>query len=356
MPDENTEGAPPAESDPSAPLAGDAQPAAGELTTAGGDPYTVDDASSGASPPRARRGALPIAGALLAVALVSAALAGVLVWLFSGGGEDKTRLNADVTNVLNAFSQGQNSGVSTRYEGQLPPGLPSGVPVYPGAKIVSSVSQVRGADVGYLVIYDTRDARDKVASFYKDKLDADNWQIESGQDGAEATVSQFSKTDDPNVSGLVLVAQSKEDKLTTIVESVQVTTGAKDTTSDAFKLDAARSLPDGYPDAVPPYADAVLIESAYQKASGNTAYAVSYITKAANSDVLDFYRGKLQEASLTVTDADASGSTLEGAQGIQFSDSSQSTSGQIIVGKFDRDKNYTRIDVQVRVSKSATGP
>ena len=63
----------------------------------------------------------------------------------------------------------------------LPPGFPADLPTYPGAKVVSSIAQVRGDDAGYLVIYDTNDARDKCRRVLShEQFSADPWQIDGG--------------------------------------------------------------------------------------------------------------------------------------------------------------------------------
>jgi hypothetical protein len=238
----------------------------------------------------------------------------------------------------------------------LAPGFPNDIPQYPGAKLLSSLAQIHGEDVSYVAIYDTKDGRDKVAALFSDKFKNDPWQIDGGQDSRESTLHQFSKIDDPNVTGLVLVGESKDGKTTTILESVQVSSGAKDAKAPAFSAVAARTLPDGFPDTVQAYTDATLIESAYQKKSGTKSFAVSYITKGDAAGVLDFYRNSFKDAKLTVQDGDASASTLQDAAAIQFADANKTLVGGITVGKFADDATYTRIDVTVQITKAASTP
>jgi hypothetical protein len=338
-----------------------------ENTTSGGYSYTVvdddeDDADSGpARQARQRqgagRGSRGIPPIWLAVAaLVPAIVVGAIVWFVAsgGGGGDTTRTEKDVANVVSAFSSGQDGSVSTRYEGELPPGIPD-VPSYPGAKVVSSVVQIQGNDAAYLVIYDTTDDREKVASYLGDQFTADPWQIDAGQDSNESTLHQFSKIDDPDITGLVLVSAAKGQDLTTIVESLQVASGAKDAEKTPYAPPAARAVPDGYPDQLPTYDGSVLIQSAFQKAPSASQYAVSYITKDSQSDVMDFFRSKLGDAKLTVTDGDASQSSLEDAERINFTDDQQELTGIVTTGKLAEDPSYTRIDVQAQVSKSPGG-
>ncbi len=329
-------------------------------TTAGGYEYTVvDDENVDAPLPRVSRsnrgGTSTMLPWLIAAAIVPALIVGVGVWFLASsrsGGADKARVSADVANLLNVFSQTSDGSVSTRYEAKLAPGFPDGVPAYPGGTIVSSVVQTRGNDLSFLVVYDTKDSREKVTAYFADQLKNDPWQIVAAQDARESTLEQFSRIDDPTITGLVLVSESDAAKLTTIVQNVQVTGGAASATKTPFTAPTARTLPEGYPASdVPAYNDALLIESAFQKQGGATSYLASYVTKNKASDVLDFYRGKFKDGGLSVTDGDASRSTLVNAQAIQFSNDAQDVTGQIVVGAFAQDDSYTRIDVQTRDAK-----
>jgi len=331
--------------------------AASDATTPGGYSYTVvDDAPSEVG--GAARRSVPTSRGVLALivataVILAAATVGAIAWFVapSNGGGDTGRLRADVTNVLNAFSQGRAGTITTRYDGELAPGFPGDVPGYPGATVVSSLSQVHGADVSYLVIYDTADARDKVAARFSSAFSADPWQIDGGQDSRESTLHQFSKMNDPNVTGLVLVADSTDGKTTTILESVQVTAGAKNAKRPPFAPNPSRVVPDGFPAQLAPYAGATLIESAHQTKAGAKSYAVSYITKDAATAVLDFYRTQLAGAKLTVQPGDVSTSALQSAEAIQFTDATKALVGDVTVGKFADDLTYTRIDVTAQVKK-----
>jgi hypothetical protein len=296
--------------------------------------------------------------ALVGVAVVAAVVAGGAAFLLaSSGGSGSSRVEADVASVLNAFSQNQDGTVITRFEGELPPGFPGDLPVYSGARVVSSLQQVRGDDVGYIVIWDTGDSRDKVATDLDAKFSADPWQIDGGQDGRDATVHQFSKIDDPDITGLVLVAESKDDETTTILESVEVTSGAKAAKTEPFSAIAGRTLPEGFPDIVPSYDGTIITQSAYTKQAGGQSFAVTYITKDGVSAVLEHYRAKLADAKFTVTDGDASTATLEDAEVIDFADAEESIQGEIVVGKLAVDAGYTQIDIKLLATESpATTP
>lgn len=375
MPDETPAGGLPPD-DTTAPAPSDAAPAseagaapdaAGAQTgdhaptrTPGGYAYTVVDDDDAPAPAPSAGGGVRASGVhpllLVAAAIIPAVIVGVAVWLLasSGGGSDKNRVNADVSNVVNAFTQAQGS-TSTRYEGKLAPGYPDGLPAYPGATLLSSILQLRGQDASYLVIYDTPDARQKVSSYFRDKLAADPFQLDAAQDGRDSTLSQFSRIDDPQISGLVLSAESDKDTRTTIVTSVQVVSGAKNSALPSYNPGASKTLPDGFPDAVPSYPGAVIIESGYQKQAGARTFILSFVTKDEITKALDFYRAQLPNGGLTVTDGDASQSSLESAAAVQFTDAAKTLGGQVVAGKLAEDATYTRIDMQVRATPASRG-
>lgn len=328
-----------------------------EAVTPGGYTYTVvedeDAAPNAPSSPGTSRNMQPLllAGA---AAIVSALIAGVIVWFVaSGGGASKDRINADVSNVVNAFSQAQG-GASQRFEGSLAPGYPSDLPAYPGAKLLSSIAQVRGADASYLVIYDTGDNRAKVSAYFADKFSADPWQIDASQDGRDSALHQFSKINDEKIRGLVLAAESNGDNVTTIVVSLQITAGASALGTSTYDPGVPKTLPDGFPDTVPAYPGSVLVEAAYQTQPNGRAFTLSFVTKDDITKVLDYYRAQLQSSSLTVTDGDATQSTLENAAAIDFTDTAQTIGGQVTAGKLAEDGSYTRIDMQVQATKKTT--
>ncbi len=306
-------------------------------------PFTSATARKSAS-----RGGVP-AWTLVLAALIPAVIVGAAVWFFapdSGGGDD--RLQAVSSNVLHAFTSGSAETITTRYEGALPPGYPDDIPAYDGAKVVASVVQLQDPDIGYIVLQDAGGGRDAVAADMKEKFNADPWQIDVGQDGREMTLYQFSRIDDPDITGIVLISGSQDDARTTIITSIQVASGAADHEAGAFVPIASRPAPEKFPSEVAPYDGAIVIDSAFQKDSGSLAFALSYITKDSASDVLDHYRDTLGEADLTVENGDPSASTLEDAESIRFSDADLKLTGEITVGVFGQDDSYTRIDVQVR--------
>ena len=287
---------------------------------------------------------------LVAIVVVPALLAAAAAWFVAssfddgGGGDDRT--NANVASVINAFSSGQG-GSLRRIEGALPPGFPEDVPAYPGAEVVSSLISVSGEDVVYLVIYDTGDGLDDVTAHFDEALADDPWQIDGGQDARDTALRQFSKIDDADVEGLFLLAESNDANLTTIFLSVEVTSGADETELEEFEPEVTKPLPDGFPEGIPQYPDAVVIQTGFQKQPQGTRYSVSLITRDSNASVLTFFRDAFETDGWSVADSDASQAGLLDAEAITFESDTGDITGNIVAGEFAEDKNYTRVEVNV---------
>lgn len=103
-------------------------------------------------------------------------------------------------------------------EGKLPEGFPVDFPIYPGAKLTNSWTADTDDGKGISVVWESKDTAETVKNFYKEKLAAGGWTIES--ELAQAEMQSLSFTKD-NVSGFVGLTLSG-DKLT-----ISVTLGFK---------------------------------------------------------------------------------------------------------------------------------
>jgi hypothetical protein len=331
----------------------DTTPAGG--TTPSGYAYTVVPAEGAAPAPAASPAVTSGRGlrwALLAAAgVVLVGVIGGLAWLalsvFTGDdGSNDDRLSADVASVVQAFTS--SDGVqATRFEGELPGSYPGDVPRYPGSKVVSSVLQLSGDNAAYLAIFDSGDNRDDVAAYYDEQFDADPWQLDGGQSSADSNIRSFSKIDDANVSGAVLIAESLDDAVTTIIISVQVVSGAEDAEQRDFELPVSQPLPNGFPGDVAQYPDWVVLQAAFQSQPNGDNFALQSVTQDSGSTVLDFYRKEFEGKGWTVTDGDASQAQLEDAAEIRFESSDSKISGGVVTGVFGLDRDYTQVNVQV---------
>lgn len=332
--------------------------------TEGGYRYSLVEDEAGAdavpadvAPPPARDagGRSPLL--LAAVAIVPAVIVGGLAWLafsvlMGGGGDGRERSEQNVGNVINVFSQGQTGAIVNRYEGRVAPGFPDELPVYPGSKVVASVVQIVGDDANYLVVYDTGDDRESVSRWLVDALDEDPWQLDAGQTGASSTLHRFTRIDDPDVTGLVLSAESDSDALTTIVFSVEVTSGGPAASdSGDFTPGASKPLPEGFPDEVPVYPDGTVVESAFQKQPQANSFSLTVVTTGSITEVIEFYTKAFEDNGWTVETQDASQAPLDNAEGLSFSSEDDGFSGAIFAGEHPQDDTFTQIELQVVVSE-----
>jgi hypothetical protein len=335
-------------------------PNAGGLT-AGGYSYNVvnDDEEAVLLPPAppsegGRKVALApwLLGALIVVPVI---VVGAAAWFvasqLTGGGGGGDRLERNVTNVVNAFSQSGDGGAIIRYEGELPPAFPDEMPLYPGADVISSIVQLQGDDAGYIVVLDTTDSRQDVANYFSEALAEDPWQVEIEQAGRESTVLQFSNIENPDIEGVVLAAESKNDQVTTIFMSVQVVGAASENEPEEFDPGQSRPLPAGFPaDQIPQYPDSIAIETGYQQAPNARQFVISAVTQDDPSDVMQYYRDLFQSNGWTVEDAPAGSSSLESGEALSFTSADGETSGTLEAGELPEDENFTRINLQVQTS------
>ena len=332
---------------------------AGDSVTDGGYAYTVVDETNGAKKepkPKVKRESKPLSIAaplLAALIIVPAILVGVGAWFLAdmlgddGGGGGNGRAGANVASVINVFGAAQGSQV-LRLEGELPPGLPDDIPTYPGAAVLSSLVQPNGDDAVFLVVYDTGASLEDVGAYFRDALGEDPWQIDLGQETAESGALQFTKIDDADIEGQVLLGASKDSDLTTIFMIVQIIGGADDIEFEEFTPPVSKTLPEGFPENLPTYPDGIVTQTVFQRAPQGDTYGLSIITRDEGGDALNFYRDAFEEDGWTVTDADGSGSGLENAQAISFESDDGTVSGTLAAGDFAQDDAYTQIELQVR--------
>jgi hypothetical protein len=333
--------------------AAEAAPAGAPAVTPGGYSYeVVGDEPVPETSPAPTPSPAPTGGApwwLVAVAaVVPAVVIGAAVWLLVGADDGGGgHADANATSLLNAFTAGTEGVETTRYEGELPPGYPESLPEYDDADVIASVVQVQGDGVGFIAVHDAGRSRDDVAAEMRGFYDSDPWQIDLGQDGRDATVYQFTRIDDPDISGLVLLTESKDGGSTTIITRVQLASGGEDRDDEPFTPVAGRPVPDGFPAELPVFDGAVIIEAAFQTGAEGESFAVTYIVKAEIDDVIDHYRQGVEDAGLTVVDGDPSTSPLEDAQLITFTGEEPGLEGEVAVGVFAEDDGYVQIDVRV---------
>lgn len=132
--------------------------------------------------------------------------------LLQGVIENKTGVKTDLQDIEKgkATFTDTKTGETVNIGGEkLPDSFPKDFPIYPGAKIVSSVSSN-----GLLVTFTASDGLNKVVPFYKNGLGASGWTITSSFDSDTIQTWAIAKG---TTEGSVSITTSERDPLTIVV-------------------------------------------------------------------------------------------------------------------------------------------
>ena len=343
-----------------------APPATESTLTPSSPPVAESTAMPPASPPpeppapARRRQGLPSWLPYLALAVIPAAIVGIAVYALTGSDNS----NNNVAGVLDGFfRQGSSQENVESVAGRTPPGFPEDFPIYEGAEIYGGYKILAedGSDLTYITVIGSDDPLDDVYDFYVESLGDDPWQVEGAQSASEFTGVRFSRPDDADVGGLVAISRSDLDKRTTVIISYQDLTpdSADRPNGRSFALGATKPLPPNFPTDIPIYegksgGDSVVTDTAFQRAPGGSSYAVSFLTKDSQDDVISAYRGEFEKKGWQVVDSESGDSGFQ--LGIDFADGpSRLVQGTVLADVFDGDASYTRVDLLVQVSSSRRG-
>ncbi len=273
--------------------------------------------------PKSRAG-LPSWLPYFLLAAIPALIVGVIVYAVGGGGGGGGG-SGDAAGVIDGLFRLNGEGVQS-FENQTPPGLPKDLPQYPGSKIVVSFLVRSDQGASYIVIYQTSSDTKKVLDFYQESLDKEPWQVESGVSSTDVNGVFFSRPDDADVQGTIQVSNSKFNSKTTIYLSYDDVTPSGSAPSDnKFVLPSASlGLPSTFPNDIPIYRgkdESTVTAVQFQRGAGSTMYVVTFLTRNADVDVIDFYRKEFLKRGWQVTDGTPR-STRDFAISIDFQDSS----------------------------------
>jgi hypothetical protein len=84
----------------------------------------------------------------------------------------------------------------------LPPEMPAGFPIYPGATLVDGRDEGGGRAI---VLWETRDATSRVYSFYRSSLNAGGWRVTQAIDVGPLMQVQFARSDQAFPTGQVVI-------------------------------------------------------------------------------------------------------------------------------------------------------
>lgn len=126
----------------------------------------------------------------------------------------KTNLN-DVENGKMTFTDTKTGAKVDVGGGTVPDTFPKDFPLYPGAKVTSSLSGTQsGKNGGFWLTMTTGDSVDKVTAFYKSQLAAKGWTIDATYTASGTTTETMTKT---GWSGSLAISSDSSTKATQIV-------------------------------------------------------------------------------------------------------------------------------------------
>ncbi len=268
-----------------------------------------------------------------------------------GGGDDN---NAQAERVIERFLElGQDPGVRTQVLlDQLPPGLPEGLPEYPGSTLIGSTVMSSENLETFGVLLESGDSLDEILLFYEGALDQDPWQVVMSTSLADFAALQFNKVDDANFVGGVIAQQSGGDEeRSSIFLSAQIISETGGTEPEPFELGVSKPLPRGFPAQMPVYPEATITDTAWTRSSGNVDLRVAFLTPDAPRDVIGFYQSELGNKGWKVTDEPGYEPTVvlsfEGVEG------DETWSGAISADLFETDLDYTQASLQLLIGTGA---
>ncbi|MBI5019213.1 hypothetical protein HZB58_02995 [Candidatus Gottesmanbacteria bacterium] len=113
--------------------------------------------------------------------------------------ESKTGVKTNISDLENGkmtFTDSKTGAKVNIGSGEVPDTFPKDFPLYPGAKVTSSLSGAEsGEGSGFWLTLATPDALDKVTAYYKKELAASGWNTESTFSANDTTTQGIKKGD-----------------------------------------------------------------------------------------------------------------------------------------------------------------
>jgi hypothetical protein len=275
--------------------------------------------------------------------------AGALALSGCGGSSDDKAVAA----MEKFLEVGQSPGTTNQILlDKLPPGLPEGLPEYPGSNLIGSTVTTSSAGKGLGVLRESGDPVDQVYLFYEDALSTDPWRVQVSTYPGEVAGVQFTNID-TGVGGAVVIQPSSDGEGASVIFlSVQLTSGAS--TAQPFKLQPSKPLPMGWPEQIPVYSGAIVTDTGWGQNSSGIQWQITFLVQITPQEVIDFYKTELAKTGLTVKDEAPQGTALmlsfEGTQ------TTEAWSGAVSVQTFAQDPTYAQATVQLQIGLAAPQP
>ncbi len=140
------------------------------------------------------------------------------IGLLQGAIENKTGVKTNLQDLEQgkmSFTDNKTGAKVDIGSGKVPDSFPKDFPLYPGAKVVSSLSGAQqGKNNGFWLTFSTSDSLDKVTSFYKNQFAANQWDITTTYTAGDTTSQTVTKG---TWSGSVAITGGSSGKETTII-------------------------------------------------------------------------------------------------------------------------------------------
>lgn len=295
---------------------------------------------------------LPI-GLLAAAAIIPAIIVGAIVYFVAGGGGSSKGGSFAVLDGFVRLSLAQGEQIES-YNDQLPEGFPSDLPQYGGADMDGAFAIESPEGTTYIVTYSSSASRSDVYNYYLERLDQEPWQIELAREGDDFTGMQFSRPDSADIQGSISLSYSEVDNRTAIFVFLLDASQTSSASGSSLPLPAiSRELPPLFPNDLPIYGQddgTVITETYFQRDSGQNAFLISFITKDADVDVINFYTKEFQDRGWNVADAPVQAGDF--ALTIDFDDAAATpeVQGTIRADVYPADASYTEVNLIVQVS------
>jgi hypothetical protein len=289
---------------------------------------------------RVRVLSLALAGVVIAIGLATALGCGG-----GGGGSDSDAVAALEKFLLVGQAPGATSKVMLD---ELPPGLPSGLPMYSGATLIGSMVVTGGGSDGIGVLWGSSDPLDKVYAFYDKGFNTSPWLIRTSRVVGKSAGVEFENDSDSSVSGSMTIQPSNNgdgSMMFLFMPSLSATATPEGVPA------VSEQLPANWP-PIDVYPGAVVSDSAWAQTTTTIQWQITILAKAAPSDVIEFYRGKLSKLGLLVEDK----TSTSGAPVLSFTGTqgTETWKGAVSAEVFAQDPTYAQVVIQTAFSTSAT--
>lgn len=291
-------------------------------------------------------------------AVGAVALMGVAFFAACGGGDSKTIDTGDGKVTISD---------------DLPDEFPDDFPVYDGADLQGSYQGENEGVSGVVATWTTGDSADDVTNFYKDKLNGDNWKIQSsGTSGGGSFFVVLNK--DESKAGYVVIGEADGD--TSIIVTVgdndgsvsgddsSGDSGSGDDTEDtsgedtsgndsssgddgssSAQLPEEQDLSDDFPsDRVPLPDDVRVTSSSSISSGGQDSWFVEFYSKKSADELKDYFHDTLTGKGWTEALASESGGEVY----LSYTDSETSATSSVTIIITDADVDgYRTVSLSV---------